>query len=76
MVGNNGDFDSMVIRALKNLSGQYDNIRFTVVLAYLPKDNHDYEIIYPEGLENVPPRYAVLRRNDWIVKKPIWSSAI
>ncbi len=69
LVGNNGNFDKMAIRALKELSMIYDNMRYAVVLAYLPKEKYDYETIYPEGLESVPPRFAISRRNDWMVAK-------
>ena len=74
-VGNNGNFDSMVHRKLKQLSEKYPHIRYYVVLAYMPtvKDEFDItdygESIYPEGLESVPPRFAISKRNQWMVEK-------
>ena len=74
-VGNNGNFDSMVHRQLKQLREKYPHIRYYVVLAYMPtvKDEFDItdygETIYPEGLESVPPRFAISKRNQWMVEK-------
>ena len=65
-VGNNGGFDRMVIGNLRMLQKEYPHIRYTVVLAYMPsekEDQNDFNTIYPEGLEQVPPRYAIDRRN-------------
>ena len=73
-VGNQGKFDSMVHSELKELSKAYSHIRYSVVLAYLPKkkdfDLTDFsDTVYPDGLENVPPRFAIDKRNrlmlDW-----------
>ena len=74
-VGNNGNFDSMVHRQLKQLSVEYPHIHYYVVLAYMPtaKDEFDItdygETIYPEGLESVPPRFAISKRNKWMIEK-------
>ena len=71
-VGNNGAFDRAVLSALKELRSEY-SFRYYIVLAYLPvdkKENHDYdkyETIYPEGLEIVPKRFAILKRNEWMI---------
>ena len=27
------------------------------------------EALYPEGLESVPPRYAISRRNKWMIRE-------
>lgn len=74
-VGNNGNFDSMVHRQLKRLNAKHPHIRYYVVLAYMPTvkdelDTIDYtETIYPDGLETVPPRFAISKRNEWMVEK-------
>ena len=69
-VGNQGNFDAMARRLLSDLSEEYP-ITFTVVLAYLPKEKTDdpERTIYPEGLENVPPRFAVSYRNKWMLER-------
>lgn len=68
-VGNHGRFDTMVLHALQKMKEQYPHIDYAVVLAYLPKEQPDYPIIWPDGLENVLPRYAVSRRNDWMIRQ-------
>ena len=70
-VGHQGQFDSMVYSVLKNLKKSYPQICYSVVLAYMP-DEHIYELygedtIYPEGLETVPKRFAISKRNDWLI---------
>ena len=70
-VGNNGNFDLMVAYILKELKKNYD-IKYTVVLAYLPtaENNEDYEnTIYPEGIEKASLRFAICRRNDWMLEQ-------
>lgn len=70
-VGNQGGFDGIVYSALKELKQKYPQISYAVVLAYLPADNsidlYDGNSIYPEGLENVPKRFAISKRNDWLI---------
>ena len=71
-VGNQGQFDAMVCRCLRALQKTYPYIRYRVVLAYLPvgktvADEHA-ETVYPEGMETVPPRFAIQRRNRYLVE--------
>ncbi len=69
-VGNQGSFDGMVRNTLKKLKVKYPHINYTVVLAYMPteKNGKDYsDTIYPDGLENVPRKFAIDRRNKWLV---------
>ena len=71
-VGHQGQFDSMVYSVLKELKVEYPQIRYTVVLAYMP-DEHIREVygddtLFPDGLENVPKRFAISKRNDWMIK--------
>ena len=74
LVGNQGQFDAMVFSTLKSLKAEYPSIRYYIVLAYLPGEKDAYttidytETIYPEGLESVPRRFAISRRNKWIVE--------
>ena len=69
-VGNNGNFDSMVIRQLKDLSLIY-SISYNVVLAYLPTEKSIYDdytnTICPEGIEAIPKRFAISYRNKWMI---------
>ena len=69
-VGNDGNFDNMVISLLSELSLTYP-IKYYIVLAYLPKKetkNAEYTIL-PEGIENVPLRFAITYRNKWMIEK-------
>lgn len=74
-VGNQGDFDSMVRKNLKYLKSKYFNIDYTVVLAYMPDKKEvlkyaDYsDSIYPEEVANTFPRYAIDKRNRWMINK-------
>lgn len=64
-VGNQGRFDAQVRRVISELG-----VRYAVVLAYLPKaSNGELEdTMFPEGLELVHPRFAIDRRNRWMLE--------
>ena len=71
-VGHQGQFDGMVYSVLKELKAKYPYIRYTVVLAYMP-DEHIKEVygedtLFPDGMETVPKRFAISKRNDWMIK--------
>lgn len=72
LVGNQGQFDFLVRKALKELSGECA-FKYSVVLAYINRNEYDplgdiaSNSIYPEGIENVPPRFAIDRRNRWMI---------
>ena len=70
-VGNQGGFDSLVLSVMKELTVSYPQIRYFVVLAYLPDEKRtipETNTIYPEGLERVPKRFCIARRNDWLIE--------
>jgi len=73
-VGNQGSFDSMVLTVLKTLKRRYPHITYDVVLAYLPACAPSYtstdhiNTIFPEGLERVPQKYAISKRNRWLIE--------
>ena len=74
-VGNQGGFDSMVYSELKKLAEIYPHIAYSVVLAYMPGKKQDYEFVdyehtlYPDGLESVPPRFAIEKRNKIMLER-------
>ena len=72
-VGHQGQFDSMVYSVLKELKAKYPQIRYTVVLAYMPdeyiKEVYGEDTIFPDGLESVPKKFAISKRNDWMIQK-------
>lgn len=67
-VGNNGRFDSLAVRALRELQKEYPHISYFVVFAYLPDESTENSI-YPEGLETVPKRFCIDKRNRWMLSK-------
>ena len=72
-VGHQGQFDNMVYSVLKELKAKFPQIRYTVVLAYMP-DEHIIELfgedtLFPDGLESVPKRFAISKRNDWMINQ-------
>ena len=73
-VGQQGAFDGIVRSVLKDLVSVYPHIRYAVVLERLPQkrdevDSHYYSnTMLPEGIETVPPRFAISWRNKWMIK--------
>lgn len=71
LIGNNGNFDRITKAILTELYDTYPHIKITVCLAYLPT-NQDADLtftVYPEGLESVPKRFAIIRRNQWMIEQ-------
>ena len=73
-VGNQGNFDRLACSVLRELSAEYPKLRYDVVLAYLDKtaamlSEQNYCTLFPEGIENVPPRFAISWRNKWLINK-------
>ena len=70
-LGGYGAFDRLCADVLRGLKGRYRHIRLVLVLPYLDsamsREGYD-ETVYPP-LESVPRRYAILRRNEWMVRR-------
>ena len=70
IVGNYGMFDSMVIRALQQMKIKYSDIVLLLLTPYHPsvkkviKPEGFDDIYYPEGMEFVPYRVAIVRANE------------
>ena len=75
-----GGFDRVAAAAVKHAKQKYPDITLMLVLPYHPADrpidtpNGFDGTYYPEGLENTPRRYAIVRTNrimvdtcDWLV---------
>lgn len=75
MVGNQGGFDSMVLKALRELKQQYPQVCYSVALAYMPGERQEYELydltetFLPERIEAVPKRFAISYRNKYMVRE-------
>lgn len=73
IVGNNGNFDRLVIRVLRECKAELSCIDYCVALAYLQKNpDFNYPTVYFEGLESVPKRFAVYYRNKIMINKCDW----
>lgn len=74
-VGRQGAFDAMVRTVLRQLEREYPHIRWAVVLERLPSERgaagseEMRGTVFPEGLENAPPRWAISRRNRWMLER-------
>ena len=70
-VGNQGNFDAMARSVLAELQTTYE-IRYEVVLAYMPQKTDpifkNIPTVLPEGIEAVPRRFAIDRRNRWMIE--------
>jgi len=75
IVGNYGMFDSMVIRALQQTKIKYPDIVLLLLTPYHPSvkkvikpDGFD-DIYYPEGMEFVPHKAAIVRANEKAIER-------
>ncbi len=74
-VGNQGAFDRTAIRVLRGLKEEYPQIQYYVVLAYVPHNKERLGLedsdstIYPECLDKTPPKYAIIKRNRWMIER-------
>lgn len=70
-LGGYGSFDFLCASTLRELKKQYPNIKLILILPYLNSsmitEGYD-ETVYPP-LEAVPKRFAILRRNEWMVRE-------
>ena len=76
-LGSYGDFDNICAYACKELKQQYKNIEIAYVTPYISLIEQEkikkiqacglYDIsIYPP-IENTPPKFAILKRNEWMI---------
>ena len=68
-LGGYGQFDSMAAGVVREMKPKYPHIHSVLVLPYLDREfdasRYD-ESLYPP-LENVPQRYAISKRNEYMV---------
>ena len=76
-LGGYGDFDEICSQACRELKHEYADIEIVYVTPYMTlseqekiKEMQRYGLcdtsIYPP-IENTPPRFAILKRNEWIM---------
>ena len=74
-IGNQGAFDRTAIGVLRELKEEYPQIKYYVVLAYVPHNKERLGLknsdstIYPECLDKTPPKYAIIKRNRWMIER-------
>ena len=74
-VGNNGAFDRIVRGVLRELAQEYPQISYAVVLSRMPgrqdpEHPEDFsDTVLPQAVESGPPRFAIVRRNRWMLQQ-------
>lgn len=68
-LGGYGTFDNLAEAAVRRQQKTYPHIKMLLVLAYLNRNagaaRYD-GTVYP-SLEKVPPRFAIVKRNEWMI---------
>lgn len=75
-LGEYGDFDSLCLRTLTELKKEFQDIELIFITPYLDKNysklefakNHYDDVIFPP-IESVPRKFAILKRNEWMVEQ-------
>lgn len=75
-LGEYGDFDSLCLRTLRELKTDCPDIELLFITPYLDKNYsklelakyHYDDVIFPP-IENVPRKFAILKRNEWMVEE-------
>jgi len=76
--GGKGDFDRLCAKCVNKLKNHYPFIESYMVFSYIPGKKNEFCIdryeefngtIYPEGLEFVPQKFAIIKRNEWLINK-------
>lgn len=77
--GGYGDFDRIALTSCHYIKSKYKNVEIVYVTPYLTKPHQEkinvligervYDsIIYPP-IESVPPKLAIIKRNEWMIDK-------
>ena len=69
-VGNNGQFDYSVQYVLNKISQARSNFKYSIVLSRLNESalsGVQSKTIFPEALEFSIPRFAINKRNNWMI---------
>ena len=75
-LGGYGDFDSLCLRTLRELKKEFQDIELIFITPYIDKNYsklefakyHYDDVIFPP-LERVPRKFAILKRNEWMVEE-------
>lgn len=71
LLGGYGAFDLLAARTVKSLKEKYPHITSVLVNAYINRgyDSDLYDCSEYPPIENVPKRFAIIKRNEWMVKQ-------
>lgn len=75
VVGRRGNFDELARKAVKSVKGKHSAVKLYLLLCYHPsEEKNDISVdfdgsIYPDGMENVPRRVAIVEANRRMVKR-------
>lgn len=70
-VGNNGNFDFLVQCTLQELKKQGQRLNYSIVISRPDEkalSGEQSATVFPEELENSIPRYAISKRNSYLIK--------
>lgn len=71
VAGHYGRFDYMAAAAVRTAKTRHPDITLVLLLPYypFPYDTEGYDsTYYPEGMENVPKPFAIVRANEYMIK--------
>lgn len=71
LLGGYGNFDLMAAQVVRTLKEKYPHIKSVLVVPciYRGFDANLYDCSEYPPIENVPKRFAILKRNEWMVRK-------
>ena len=73
VVGHYGGFDRLAAQAVKEAKQRHPEVTLTLLLPYhpvgrpIPTPEGFDRTLYPEGMETVPKRLAIVRANHWML---------
>ena len=71
LLGGYGNFDMLAARTVKSLKEKYPHIKSVLVIPYIDRDFDKslYDCSEYPPIENVPKRFAISKRNEWMISK-------
>ena len=75
-LGGYGDFDGLCLRTLRELKHDFPTIEILFITPYLDKNysklklaKYYYDDVIFPPIESVPRKFAILKRNEWMVEQ-------
>ncbi|MBQ7408079.1 MAG: hypothetical protein IJW13_02250 [Clostridia bacterium] len=75
-LGGYGDFDGLCLRTLRELKHDFPSIEILFITPYLDKNysklglaKYYYDDVIFPPIESVPRKFAILKRNEWMVEQ-------